>query len=224
MPSFDDIGLRDELLRTLEEEEMDRPTALQAAVLPTLRRGGNVVARASSGSGKTLAYGLGVLDRLRPETPASEEEDGGAATRMVVLTPTREGAERIALTLAPYVQSVGFAIAAAGGAWGTPLAAAEVVAGTPADVMDAVRSSTLKFDRLEALVVDSLVRGLARELADDGIRVNGVRPGIIDTEIHASAGQPDRAKEAGPTLPMGRVGTPDEVADWSRPTCTNVGR
>lgn len=153
MPSFDDIGLRDELLRTLEDEELDRPTALQAAVLPTLRRGGNLVARASSGSGKTLAYGLGVLDRLRPDTEASDE-DGAALTRMVVLTPTREGAERVGLALAPYVQSVGFAVAAAGGAWGTPLAAAEVVTGTPGDVMDAVRTSALKFDRLEALVID----------------------------------------------------------------------
>src|SRR5690606_13808913 len=44
MPSFEDIGLREELLRTLEEEEIDQPTALQEAVLPTLRRGGNLVA------------------------------------------------------------------------------------------------------------------------------------------------------------------------------------
>lgn len=153
MPSFDDIGLRDELLRTLEDEELDRPTALQAAVLPTMRRGGNLVARASSGSGKTLAYGLGVLDRLRPDTPGAEEE-GAALTRMLVLAPTREVAERVALALAPYAQAVGFAVAAAGGAWGTPLGAAEVVAGTPADVMEAVRTSALKFDRLEALVID----------------------------------------------------------------------
>lgn len=60
--------------------------------------------------------------------------------------------------------------------------------------------------------VDTLVVGLGREVADEGIRVNGVRPGIIDTEIHASAGQPDRARDAGPTLPMGRVGTAEEVA------------
>src|SRR5690606_20908212 len=45
MPSFEDLGLREELLRTLEEEDISDPTALQAAVIPALRRGGNFVAR-----------------------------------------------------------------------------------------------------------------------------------------------------------------------------------
>src|SRR5690606_25810174 len=103
MPTFEDIGLRPELLRTLEDEEIERPTALQQAVIPALRRGGNLVARASSGSGKTLAYGLGVLDRLRP-LDTSDEEDEGTPLRMLVLTPTREGAERVAISLAPYAQ------------------------------------------------------------------------------------------------------------------------
>ena len=152
MPSFEDIGLRSELLRTLEEEEIDRPTALQAAVLPSLRRGGNLVARASSGSGKTLAHALGVLDRLRPDSDDGTE--GAPLTRVLILTPTGESAERTALSLAPYVQATGFALAVAGGAWGTRIEAAEVVTGTPGDLLDAVRGSALKLDRLEALVVD----------------------------------------------------------------------
>lgn len=61
--------------------------------------------------------------------------------------------------------------------------------------------------------VDTVVVGLGQELADDGIRVNGVRPGIIDTEIHASGGEPDRVARLGPQLPMGRVGRADEVAN-----------
>jgi len=60
--------------------------------------------------------------------------------------------------------------------------------------------------------IDTLTLGLAREVAAEGIRVNAVRPGIIDTEIHASGGVPDRASRVGATTPFGRAGRADEVA------------
>jgi len=60
--------------------------------------------------------------------------------------------------------------------------------------------------------VDTLTIGLAKELAPQGVRVNAVRPGLIETDIHASGGQPDRAKRLGATTPMGRAGRPEEVA------------
>lgn len=60
--------------------------------------------------------------------------------------------------------------------------------------------------------VDSFTIGLAREVATEGIRVNAVRPGPIDTEIHASGGQPDRLAAMRGAIPMKREGQPDEVA------------
>lgn len=60
--------------------------------------------------------------------------------------------------------------------------------------------------------VDTLGTGLAREVAADGIRVNVVRPGTTDTEIHARNGQPDRLAAVARVVPLGRVATPDEVA------------
>ena len=60
--------------------------------------------------------------------------------------------------------------------------------------------------------VDTLGVGLAREVAGEGIRVNVVRPGVIDTDIHASGGQPDRVARLTPLLPIGRAGRADEVA------------
>ena len=60
--------------------------------------------------------------------------------------------------------------------------------------------------------VDTFTVGLAREVADEGIRVNAVRPGMIDTDIHASSGPNDRVARIVPTVPMKRIGTADEVA------------
>jgi NAD(P)-dependent dehydrogenase (short-subunit alcohol dehydrogenase family) len=61
--------------------------------------------------------------------------------------------------------------------------------------------------------IDSLTIGLAKEVATEGIRVNAVRPGLIETEIHAAAGAPDRVERLAPGIPMQRGGSPDEVAE-----------
>lgn len=60
--------------------------------------------------------------------------------------------------------------------------------------------------------IETFTVGLAREVAAEGVRVAAVRPGIIDTEIHASGGLPDRARDLAPTIPQQRPGTADEVA------------
>ncbi len=60
---------------------------------------------------------------------------------------------------------------------------------------------------------DVLTIGLAREVAAEGIRVNAVSPGLIETEIHAAGGRPDRVAELSDRVPMGRGGSADEVAE-----------
>ncbi|GAA0614219.1 SDR family oxidoreductase [Sporichthya brevicatena] len=77
------------------------------------------------------------------------------------------------------------------------------VLGSPGEYVDYAASKA---------AVDALTTGLAKEVAGDGIRVNAVRPGLIETEIHASVGRPERLVELAPTVPLGRPGTADEVA------------
>ncbi len=60
--------------------------------------------------------------------------------------------------------------------------------------------------------IDTFTLGLARELAEEKVRVNAVRPGYVDTEIHASGGEPNRVLRVAPLVPMKRVAAPEEVA------------
>lgn len=61
--------------------------------------------------------------------------------------------------------------------------------------------------------VDTLTRGLATEVAGEGVRVVGVAPGLVETRIHADAGEPGRPDRIGPTVPLGRAGVPAEIAE-----------
>lgn len=61
--------------------------------------------------------------------------------------------------------------------------------------------------------IDTFTLGLGREVSAEGVRVVGIRPGLIDTEIHASGGEPDRAHRLAHTVPMKRIGTPEEIAN-----------
>jgi NAD(P)-dependent dehydrogenase (short-subunit alcohol dehydrogenase family) len=61
--------------------------------------------------------------------------------------------------------------------------------------------------------IDTLTLGLSKELGPEGVRVNAIRPGLIETDIHASGGEPERARTLGATAPMGRAGTANEIAE-----------
>jgi len=61
--------------------------------------------------------------------------------------------------------------------------------------------------------LDTLAMGLGKELGPEGVRVNSIRPGLVETEIHATTGDPDRARKLGAATPLGRAGKPEEIAE-----------
>jgi NAD(P)-dependent dehydrogenase (short-subunit alcohol dehydrogenase family) len=69
--------------------------------------------------------------------------------------------------------------------------------------------------------LDTMTIGLAQEVAAEGIRVSCLRPGIIDTDIHASGGEPDRAQRLSSAIPMQRPGTAEEIASWIAFLCSD---
>ena len=93
-----------------------------------------------------------------------------------------------------------------GGAGGSivNLSSAAARLGSPGEYVDYAASKA---------AIDTFTIGLAKELGGEGIRVNAVRPGLIETEIHASGGRPDRVRELQAGVPMKRGGTADEVAE-----------
>lgn len=93
-----------------------------------------------------------------------------------------------------------------GGAGGSivNLSSAAARLGSPGEYVDYAASKA---------AIDTFTIGLAKEVGGEGIRVNAVRPGLIETEIHASGGRPDRVRELQAGVPMQRGGTADEVAE-----------
>ena len=83
------------------------------------------------------------------------------------------------------------------------LSSAAAILGSPSTYVDYAASKG---------AIDTFTVGLAREVATEGVRVNGVRPGIIDTDIHASGGEPDRVAKMRDAVPMKREGSAEEVA------------
>jgi NAD(P)-dependent dehydrogenase (short-subunit alcohol dehydrogenase family) len=77
------------------------------------------------------------------------------------------------------------------------------VLGSPGEYVDYAASKA---------ALDALTIGLAKEVAAEGIRVNGVRPGVVHTDIHAAGGEPGRVDRVAPTIPMRRGGEPIEIA------------
>ena len=164
-PSFRDLDLIAPLHEALEQAGYEVPTPIQAATIPFLLEGRDVLGQAQTGTGKTAAFALPLLSRI---------DLNCNSTQVLVLTPTRELAIQVADSFKRYAKCMkGLRVAPiyGGQAYSTQINQLQrglhVVVGTPGRVMDHMRQGTLKIDALRCLVLDEADEMLRMGFVDD---------------------------------------------------------
>ncbi|HEX2675570.1 MAG TPA: DEAD/DEAH box helicase [Polyangiales bacterium] len=165
--TFESLGLGPELLRAVQVAGYERPTAVQSAAIPAVLAGRDLLARAHTGSGKTAAFGLPLLQHLlaRPR-PRNVR---GNSVAVLVLAPTRELVAQLAGTLEEFAESLTAELkvnAVFGGPSINPQmlalrGGADIVVATPGRLLELRRKNAVAFDSLRALVLDEADRMLS---------------------------------------------------------------
>ena len=180
-PTFADLGLSAPILQTLAELGFAAPTPIQLAAIPLLRAGRDVIGRARTGSGKTAAFGLPLLERVAAGIAAK----GGPAPkspRALILAPTRELALQVTDALRQLGEGLGLSLLTVyGGASYTPQLrglqrGAAVVVGTPGRLIDLLERGALVLDAVEVVVLDEADEMLAMGFVEDARRLLDATP------------------------------------------------
>jgi ATP-dependent RNA helicase RhlE len=167
--SFDQLGLRPELLRAVADSGYDTPTPIQREAIPVILAGRDLMAGAQTGTGKTAAFVLPILQRLH-EAPASVDR---RSVRALILVPTRELALQVEESVRTYGTHVPLRSVTVYGGASLPdqvrelEAGAEIVVATPGRLLDLVWRGTIDFGSVEFLVLDEADRMLDMGFIDD---------------------------------------------------------
>jgi ATP-dependent RNA helicase RhlE len=190
------------LLTSVEERGYNQPTPVQGLVIPLARDGRDVMATAETGTGKTAAFVLPILDRLldRPEAPGTA--NGERRTSVLVLTPTRE----LAVQIEDDIQGFGYytgvsSIAVYGGVPAEPQdralrAGADIVVATPGRLMDHMRSQAADFGGLQVLVLDEADRMMDMGFWPDVQRIVASLPSDRQTLLFSATLPDDVLRQA----------------------------
>jgi ATP-dependent RNA helicase DeaD len=166
LPRFSDLPLRDELLREVEELGYQNPSPIQAQSIAPLVEGRDLLGQAATGTGKTAAFALPMLERLAEQRP---EQSRGDAPFGLVLTPTRELALQVAEAVTRYGRGLRARVvtvyggAPVGPQWKALQQGVDVVVATPGRAIDLMNRGALRLDELETVVLDE-----ADEMLDMG--------------------------------------------------------
>lgn len=169
--SFDSLGLSEPLVRAVNELGYTTPTPIQRQAIPAILGGGDLLAGAQTGTGKTAGFTLPILERL------SCSRAGRAAVRALVLTPTRELAAQVEQSVCEYGKYLKLrSMVMFGGVGINPQIDAlrrgvDIVVATPGRLLDHIQQCTINLDALEILVLDEADRMLDMGFIHDIKRV-----------------------------------------------------
>ncbi|MDC6170052.1 DEAD/DEAH box helicase [Paucibacter sp. XJ19-41] len=177
--SFATLGLSPALLRAVREQGYHAPTPIQSAAIPAVLGGGDVLGLAQTGSGKTAAYALPLLQRV-----LAARDGGPRRLRALLLLPTRELAEQVGEVLREFARALPeplkIAIAYGGVSINPQLMAlrggVDIMVATPGRLLDLVEHNALRLDTAQTLVLDEADRLLALGFAEELQRVLGLLP------------------------------------------------
>ncbi len=171
VPAFAELGIDGRVLAALEGIGYEKPSPIQAATIPVLLEGRDVVGMAQTGTGKTAAFAIPALSRL---AELADLNGPTAATQVLVLAPTRELALQVGEAFASYAaQLEDFTVLPVygGSSYGPQLAGlrrgAQVVVGTPGRVIDHLKRGSLTLQDLQYLVLDEADEMLRMGFAED---------------------------------------------------------
>lgn len=160
---FTDLGLSPSILRAIEEEDYTSPTPIQEKSIPAVLKGGDLLAAAQTGTGKTAGFTLPILQRLTSNTKASS---GKRQLRVLILTPTRELAAQVQESVVTYGKYTGLkSTVIFGGVGANPqikaiAAGLDILVATPGRLLDLMSQKCVSLDAIEILVLDEADRML----------------------------------------------------------------
>jgi ATP-dependent RNA helicase RhlE len=160
MTSFSDLGLVEPLQRAVRDEKYTHPTPIQAQAIPHLLEGRDLLGCARTGTGKTAAFALPILQRLSASHPGASGRAPGRSARALVLVPTRELAAQVGESFQTYGRCLHLSVAVVyGGVNQNPQVRAlargvDILVATPGRLLDLMGQGHIRLDRLEVLVLD----------------------------------------------------------------------
>ncbi|MBX0328934.1 DEAD/DEAH box helicase [Oscillochloris sp. ZM17-4] len=163
MATFAELGLSESILKVLAELGYDEPTPIQEQAIPVMLSASDVIAQAQTGTGKTAAFALPIVERLRDER----------VPQALILAPTRELAMQVAEAIYKYGKGRRISVAPVYG--GQPIyrqlraleQGVQIVVGTPGRIMDHMRRGTLALDQISTVVLDEADEMLDMGFAED---------------------------------------------------------